>query len=125
MAASARCSTATCSSRRRGGTTPSAAFRPQRPWRRKQKSLAEPDIVVEQIDHRPLAFDAFGNQVDAESPKQVRQIRRVDVGRRVLSLIQQQRRRHLDEADAAVGEFARLDPQVSDVIDGETEAALG
>ena len=41
-----------------------------------------------------------------------------------LPLIEQQRRRHLDEADAAVGQFARLDPQVGDMIDREAVAAL-
>src|SRR5258708_40100998 len=40
------------------------------------------------------------------------------------SLIEQQCRGHLDEADAAVGKFTRLDPQVSDVVDRETIAAL-
>ena len=38
--------------------------------------------------------------------------------------IEQQRRRHLDEADAAVGEFPRLDPQIRDMIDREAVAAL-
>ena len=42
----------------------------------------------------------------------------------VCRLIEQQRRRHLDEADAAVGEFARLDPQIGDVIDRETVTSL-
>ena len=44
--------------------------------------------------------------------------------RRGLLLIEQQRGRHLDEADAAIGEFARFDPQVGDVVDREAEAAL-
>ena len=48
----------------------------------------------------------------------------VNVGSRALPLIEQQRGRHLDEADAAVGEFPRLDPQIGDVIDREAEAAL-
>ena len=39
--------------------------------------------------------------------------------------VEQQRGRHLDEAEAAVGEFARLDPQVGDVVEREAEAALG
>ena len=100
------------------------ALGPQRPGRRKQESLAEPHVVVEQIDHRALALDPLGDQVDAEAAEQVGKVGGVDVGRRGLPLIEQQRRRHLDEADAAVGEFARLDPQVGDVIDREAEAAL-
>ena len=48
----------------------------------------------------------------------------MDVGPRILPLVEQQRGRHLDEADAAVGELARLDPEVGDVIDREAEAAL-
>ena len=38
--------------------------------------------------------------------------------------IEQQRGRHLDEADAAVGKFARLDPQIGDMVDREAVAAL-
>ncbi len=97
----------------------------QRPGRRKQESLPEAYIEVEQIDHGAFAFDPFGDQVDAEAPEQIGQVGWMNVGRRVQLLVEQQGSRHLDEADAAVGQFARLDPQVADVIDGETIAALG
>ena len=40
-----------------------------------------------------------------------------------LLLIEQQRGRNLDEAHAAIGQFARLDPQIGDVVDREAVAA--
>src|SRR6185437_9447569 len=49
----------------------------------------------------------------------------MDVRSRGLPLVEQQRRRQLDVADAPVGQFARLDPQIGDVVDREAEAALG
>ena len=97
---------------------------PQRPGRRKQETLTEPHVVIEQIDDGALAFDPFGDQVDAEPAEQIRKVRGVNVRFRGLPRVEQQRGGHLDEADAAVGQFARLDPQVGDVIDGETVAAL-
>ena len=48
----------------------------------------------------------------------------MDVRGRTLLGIEQQCRRHLDEPDATVGEVARLDPQVGDVIDREAVPAL-
>src|SRR5580704_6749226 len=39
-------------------------------------------------------------------------------------LIEQQRRRYLDVADAAVGKLPRLDSQIGDVIDREAVTAL-
>ncbi len=99
-------------------------LRPQRPRRRKQKSLSEPHVIVEQIDHGALALDPFGDQVDAEAAEQIRKVGGVNVGGRGLPLIEQQGRGHLDEADAAVGQFAWLDPQIGDVIDREAIAAL-
>ncbi len=59
---------------------------PQRPRRRKQESLAEPHVVVEQIDHRAFALDPLGDQVDAEAAEQVGKVGRVDVGGRALTL---------------------------------------
>ena len=84
---------------------------PQRPRRGKQEALPKPHVIVEQIDHRALALDLFGDQVDAEAAEQIGKVGGMDVGGRALPGIEQQRRRHLDEADAAVGEFPRLDPQ--------------
>ena len=57
---------------------------PQRPGRGKQKSLAEPHVVVEQIDHGALAFDPFGDQVDAEAAEQIGKVGGMDVGGRTL-----------------------------------------
>ena len=48
----------------------------------------------------------------------------MDVRGRGLPGIEQQRRRHLDEAHAAIGKVARLEAQVGDVVDRETVAAL-
>ena len=91
---------------------------------REQESLAETHVVIEQVDHRAFAFDPLGDQVDAEAAEQIRQVGGLDVGRRRLFLIEQQRGRNLDVADAAIGQFARVDPQIGDVVDREAEAAL-
>ena len=44
-----------------------------------QEALAEAHVVVEQIDHRALALDPLGDQVDAEAAEQVGKVRRVNV----------------------------------------------
>src|SRR3954468_24072580 len=48
----------------------------------------------------------------------------MDIGCRGLPGIEQQRRRHLDEADAAVGQFPRFEPEIRDMVDREAVAAL-
>ncbi len=48
----------------------------------------------------------------------------MDIGGRALRGVEQQRRRHLDEADAAISELARFEAEVSDMIDREPVAAL-
>ena len=53
-----------------------------RPRRREQEALAEAHIVIEQIDHRALALDPLGDQVDAGARQQIGEIRRVDVAMR-------------------------------------------
>ena len=110
---------------RSGSAGTRCALGPQRPRRREQKSLSESHVIVEQIDHGALALDPFRDQVDAKSAEQIGKVGRVNVGCRGLPLIEQQRSRHLDIADAAVGQFARLDPEIGDVVDREPEAALG
>ena len=57
-------------------------LRPQRPRRREQEALAEPHVVIEQVDHRALALDPLGDQIDAEAAEQIGQIGGMDVGRR-------------------------------------------
>ena len=59
---------------------------------------------------------------DAEAREQTRQIGGMDVGRRGVLLVEQERGRHLEIAHAAVGEFAAIDPEVGDVVDRELEA---
>src|SRR5690242_9735841 len=99
------------------------ALGPQRSRRREQKTLAEADVVIEQIDHRALALDLLGDQVDAEAAEQVGKIGWMNVGGRLLG-IEQQRGRHLDEAHAAVGKLARFEAQIGDMVDRETIVAL-
>ena len=55
---------------------------PHRPRRREQEALAEAHVVVEQIDHHALAFDALGDQIDAGARQQVGEIAGVDVALR-------------------------------------------
>ena len=99
---------------------------PKRPSRsdRSDGWMSEADVIVEQVDHGALALDLLGNQVDAEAAEQIGQIGGMDVGGRIELRIEQQRSRHLDEADAAVGKLARLEAQIGDVIDREAVAAL-
>ena len=52
-------------------------------------------------------LDAFGDQIDAEAAEQIGEIGRMDVGRGGADPIEQQRRRRLDEAEAALVQFAR------------------
>jgi len=99
-------------------------LRPQRSRRREQKALAEPDVVIEQVNHGALALDPFGDQVDAVAAEQIGEVGGMDVRGRALPGIEQQRRRHLDEADAAVGELARLEAEIADMVDREAVAAL-
>ena len=47
-----------------------------RPRRREQEALAEAHVVVEQIDHRALALDALGDQVDAGARQQIGEVGR-------------------------------------------------
>ena len=98
---------------------------PHRPRRREQEALAEAHVVVEQIDHHVLAFDALGDQVDAGARQQIGEVVGMDVALRAGGLVEQQLGRHLQEAERAVGQLLRLHAQVGDVIHGEAEAALG
>ena len=59
------------------------ALRPQRPRRREQKALAEADVIIEQVDHRALALDLLGDQVDAEAAEQVGEVGGMDIGGRL------------------------------------------
>ena len=93
--------------------------------RREQEALAEAHVVVEQVDHGALALDPLGDQVDAEAAEQVGEIRRMDVALRRRGAVEQQRGRHLDEAEAALGELARLHAQVGHVVHREAEAEIG
>ena len=56
------------------------ALGPQRPRLREQEALAETHVVVEQVDHRALALDPLGDQIDAEAAEQVGQVGGVNVG---------------------------------------------
>ena len=107
--------------RRPGSRCP---LRPQRPGRCKQESLSEPDVEIQQVDHRAFALDPLRDQVDAVAAEQVGKVGRMDIRRCAAALVEQQCGRHLDVADAAVGEVARLDPQVGDMVDREPETAL-
>ena len=60
-----------------------------------------------------LALDLLGDQVDAEAAEQIGEIGRMDIGGRGAGAVEQQARRHLDEAEAARRELARLEPQVA------------
>src|SRR5207244_2802690 len=39
--------------------------------RREQETLAEPDVIIEEVDHHAFALDFFGDEVDAEPAEQV------------------------------------------------------
>jgi len=54
-------------------------LRPQRSRRREQKALAEPDVVIEQVNHGALALDPFGDQVDAVAAEQIGEVGGMDV----------------------------------------------
>ena len=66
----------------RGG----CGFRTQWPGGGEQKALAEPYVVIEQIDHRALALDPLGDQIDAEAAEQIGQVGGVNIGCRGLLL---------------------------------------
>ena len=100
-------------------------FGAHRTRRREQKALAETHIVVEQIDHRAFVLDPLGDQIDAETAEQIGKVGRMNVGRGGTRTVEQQRRRHLDEAEAALVQFARIDAQIGEIVHGEAEAALG
>ena len=57
--------------------------------------------------------------------EQVGQVGGVDVGAGRVGLVKQERCRHLDVADAAFGELARLHAQIRDLVHREPEAELG
>ena len=103
---------------------PRSASAPHRARRREQEALAEAHVVFEQIDDLRLGLDPLGDQADAEAAEQVGEVGGMDVGARRAGLAEQQRRRHLDVADAALAEVARLDAQVGDLVDAEPEAEL-
>src|SRR6516165_7063505 len=84
--------------------------------RGEQEALAEADIIVEQVDHRAFALDTLGNQVDAEAAEQIGEGSGMNVRGRALFRIEQERRRYLYVADAAIGQFPRLDPQIRDMV---------
>src|SRR3569833_2831097 len=102
---------------RRGSAGSRCAFRPQRARRRKQEALAVAYVVVQQVNHRALALDPLGDEVDAETTEQVGEVGWVDVRGRALLGIEQPRRRSHEETHTAVGEVTGLEAQIPDMVD--------
>ena len=86
-------------------------FGADRPRRREQEALSEAHVIVEEIDDHALALDLLRDQVDTEAAQKIGQIGGMDVGGCIVGL-EQQAAGHLDVAEAAVRELARLDAQV-------------
>src|SRR5262249_47164911 len=93
-------------------------------WREKE-SLPKSNIVVEQIDNRRLCFYPLGDQIDARTCHQAREVLGIDVALIEAGLIQQEPSRNLEKTERAVGEFIRLHVQIGDMIHGKAEAAFG
>ena len=49
----------------------------------------------------------------------------MDIGRGAADPVEQQGRRRLDEAEAALVQFARLEAKIGEIVDGEAKSALG
>jgi len=100
-------------------------LRPHRPRRREQEALAIFHVAVDEFDHRAFAFNFLGDEFDAEPGEQIGENGRMDVVGGVIAAIEQQVRRHLDEAEAAGFKYARFDAQVDEVVQGESKTPLG
>jgi EAL domain-containing protein (putative c-di-GMP-specific phosphodiesterase class I) len=99
-------------------------FGAHRTRRREQEALPEADIIFEQVNHHIFVFDALGDEVDAGTRQQIREIFRMDVALRGRCFVEQELRRHFEETEPAVRQFLRLHAQIGHVVHREAEAAL-
>ena len=70
-------------------------------------------------------LDPIGNQIDAEAAQGVGKFGWMDVGRSRPDPIEQERRRHLDEAEAALVQIARVNAKVGKIVHRKTETSFG
>jgi len=97
-------------------------FGAYRPRRREHKALAEAHAAFEQIDDRSFALDPLGDEIDAEARSKSRG--RPDACRSPPHRLEQDVSPHLDVTKPRrPGHAAR--PQVVDVVERESIAALG
>src|SRR6185437_14503933 len=85
---------------------------PKWPRSGKEKALAEAHVVVEEVDDERLVLDPVGDKVDAKAGEEIREIRGMHVASALVAALQEKISRDLDEADAALGERARIDFEV-------------